>query len=101
MKKTQRGFSYQEFKDTRGNKCSIQKSSIATEDRIWLGSNELGLEGFYPNTHEPWRPLTEMEIKIKFGCIDIVDNCRMELNRKQVARLIPLLQKFVDTGDFI
>ena len=36
-KKTVRGFDRAEFIDRYGQKCSIQKSSLATEDCIWLG----------------------------------------------------------------
>lgn len=34
---TERGFMRGEFKDRYGKDCSIQQSSIATEDCIWLG----------------------------------------------------------------
>jgi hypothetical protein len=34
---TERGFMRGEFKDRYGKYCSIQQSSIATEDCIWLG----------------------------------------------------------------
>jgi hypothetical protein len=34
---TSRGFSRGEFVDRYGEKCSIQKSSLATEECIWLG----------------------------------------------------------------
>jgi hypothetical protein len=37
---TQRGFLRAEFTDRYGEKCSIQKSSLAFEDCIWLGVNE-------------------------------------------------------------
>ena len=37
MKRTQRGFAYDEFEDLYGAKCSIQKSSLATDDAIWFG----------------------------------------------------------------
>lgn len=35
--KTARGFSLIEFGDIYGNQCSVQKSSLATTDAIWLG----------------------------------------------------------------
>jgi hypothetical protein len=38
--KTARGFSMIEFGDLYGNDCSIQKSSLATADAIWLGLDE-------------------------------------------------------------
>lgn len=37
---TSRGFTRGEFIDSFGEKCSIQKSSLATEDCIWLGCDE-------------------------------------------------------------
>lgn len=37
---TERGFAVAEFIDRYGFACSIQKSSIATEDCIWLGVND-------------------------------------------------------------
>ena len=38
--KTQRGFDYAEFVDAYGVQCSIQKSSLASEDAIWLGTEK-------------------------------------------------------------
>lgn len=35
--KTIRGFDLIRFTDRYNNKCSLQKSSLATEDAIWLG----------------------------------------------------------------
>ncbi len=99
MRKTNRGFSYKEFKDAAGNVCSIQKSSRADKDCIWLGNNKIDLKGFYPSTSNPWRDLTDEQIKEKFGCTDIVANNRMELSITQVKKLIPLLQKFIETGE--
>ncbi|MCA3269227.1 MAG: hypothetical protein ACK5XX_05330 [Holosporales bacterium] len=37
IEKTERGFDIIEFLDRYGNGCSLQKSSLATEDCIWLG----------------------------------------------------------------
>ena len=35
--KTDRGFAIIKFVDMYDTKCSIQKSSLATEDAIWIG----------------------------------------------------------------
>jgi len=35
--KTNRGFAIYTFKDRYGKDCSLQKSSCATEDQVWLG----------------------------------------------------------------
>ncbi|MCK9544475.1 MAG: hypothetical protein M0R03_20850 [Novosphingobium sp.] len=42
MKKqqTSRGFEYYEFIDRYNTKCSLQKSSLAFEDCIWLGCDD-------------------------------------------------------------
>lgn len=68
MKKTERGFALCEFVDRYGEACSIQKSSLATEDCIWLGTNSVGVS-------------------------------RMHLTRKQVEDLLPLLIRFVESGE--
>ena len=41
LTKSNRGFSRFEFKDDYGEECSIQKSSSAEEDKIWLGVNNV------------------------------------------------------------
>ena len=40
IKKTSRGFHIAEFKDINGIDCTIQKSSNAEKDCIWLGANQ-------------------------------------------------------------
>ncbi len=40
MEKTERGFAIVPFIDTYGESCSLQKSSSAMEDKIWLGVDE-------------------------------------------------------------
>jgi hypothetical protein len=71
---TERGFMAGDFEDLNGDKCSIQESSLATDDALWLGCNK--------GTHT------------KEGeCF-----ARMHLNRETAAALIPLLQTFVETG---
>ena len=39
--KTGRGFDIAEFTDEHGDQCSLQKSSLATEDCIWLGIDKV------------------------------------------------------------
>lgn len=71
-----RGFLRGEFKDRYGDKCSIQKSSLATEDCIWLGCD-------HETVDQHGRPC----------------GARMHLTQQMVADLIPLLQHFVETGE--
>lgn len=75
--RTCRGFKLIEFADLYGQSCSLQQSSLAEDDAIWLGANEV-------TTHPPT------------GC---TSNTRMHLNRDQAAELVRLLQSFVETGD--
>lgn len=69
---TSRGFLNTEFLDRYSQKCSLQKSSLAGVDCIWLGVN-INIEG-----------QTVME--------------RMHLTQEHVRALLPALQYFVDTG---
>lgn len=80
MKKTERGFSVKNFTDYYGKKCSIQKSSLATKDAIWLGVDNAGPQmGTHANQD--------------------VECGRMHLTQSQVKKLMPYLIKFVETGD--
>ncbi len=63
--KTNRGFDIIRFTDRNGDKCSIQKSSIATEDCIWLGS-EQGIR-MHLNTAQVAQLLSTLELFIKTG----------------------------------
>jgi hypothetical protein len=94
IKKTKRGFATAEFLDKNGNGCSLQQSSSAVEDAIWLGidnANPQILASKVMDGGTGWvkYPLSE----------DILLTTRMHLNIAQVKELLPLLQKFVDTGE--
>lgn len=93
-KHTQRGFSLYEFKERNGSLCSLQKSSIATENCIWFGPNESVITVGYP-----WENYTEQQIKEKLGGKEVVSNSRMHLTQTQVKELLPILQKFAETGE--
>lgn len=98
LKKTKRGFGVINFKDQSGNKCSIQKSSIATGDCIWIGSDKIGLKEFVA-FRQPNAWIDKIEVDEHTMEHHFVANNRMHLTRKQVAKLLPILQKFVETGD--
>lgn len=72
---TERGFTRADFVDRYGVECSIQDSSLATEDCIWLGCNE--------GVHH----------HVTGECL-----ARMHLTREMAEQLIPLLQHFVEHG---
>lgn len=67
------------FKDYNDVECSIQESSLATKEAIWLGMNNGG-------THTK----DHLGNNVCLG--------RMLLTRKQVKSLIKVLQYFVDHG---
>lgn len=100
MEKTNRGFALHEFEDRHGNKCSLQKSSVATEDAIWLGVDDpkplilasdakrLGIETI---AQVGWVPFHIPE--------EVLLHTRMHLSIDQVKELLPILQRFVETGE--
>lgn len=91
--KTERGFGLYEFTDLYGSKCSIQDSSLATESAIWFGVDD-------PH------PVI-MSSKIGEGWIDypippeVLLHTRMHLSQKQVQKLLPILQHFAETGEYV
>lgn len=86
---TNRGFSLGEFKDEYGYKCSIQKSSLATKSCIWLGVDDIK-----PQILIPGQGWSQYELPS-----NVYYHSRMHLTMEQVRDLIPILQKFADTGD--
>ena len=100
IKKTRRNFDYTEFEDRYGVKCSLQKSSLATEDCIWLGVDDANPQimavdaqrlGLNPKQTVGW---------IKYDVPEqVMFTTRMHLTRDQVAELLPYLKKFVETGE--
>ena len=79
VKFNQRGFAFLKFKDRYKQECSLQKSSIATEDCIWFG--------------------VDVGIPKELGGDGEKINGRMHLTKKQVKELLPHLQRFVETGE--
>ncbi len=76
-KPTSRGFERGEFKDRYGAACSIQKSSLAEEDCIWLGCE-----------HETIHDVTGEKC-----------GARMHLTQELAADLWPMLKHFAETGN--
>lgn len=74
---TERGFARYDFKDRYNEECSIQKSSLADEDCLWLGCN-------HETIHD----------KLNTPC-----GARMHLTQEMAAMLIPILDHFVKTGE--
>lgn len=91
MKRTEsaRGFALYHFKDRYNQRCSIQKSSIGTEHCIWLGTDDADPKILIPG--KGWTPYPFLE--------DVLFSTRMHLSQKQVKKLLPILERFVKTGE--
>lgn len=88
LRKSERGFPLGEFTDKYGAKCSIQDSSAMSEPCIWLGIDDPEVQICVKG--EGWKDVPLPEGTMVSG--------RMHLTRKHAKKLIPLLQRFVDTG---
>jgi hypothetical protein len=89
---TERGFSIYEFKDRYNIPCSLQKSSIATEDCIWLGVDDADPKIMASQIIEGGTGWAKYPIPDSVSL-----NTRMHLSVEQVKELIPILQKFVES----
>lgn len=92
---TERGFAIVRFIDEKGVSCSIQKSSLATNDCIWLGASDIGLKRFEP--YIGWS-----DVQLPDGgqrSITYIANNRMHLDQEQVKALLPYLQYFAEHGE--
>jgi len=96
---TPRGFASHEFKDAYDIKCSIQKSSSAERNCIWLGvddpapvimASKAAQYGIYTTATCGWIPFQIPD--------DVLIHSRMHLTQEHVENLLPLLQHFADTG---
>ncbi len=87
---TARGFRYIEFTEANGARCSLQKSSSAMEDKVWLGCNEIGLKRLIPG--QGW-------VDVPLEGEGVIANNRMHLTRAMVRKLLPALKRFADTGE--
>lgn len=104
LDKTQRGFATGSFTDHYGAQCSIQKSSLACIDAIWLGVDD-------PDPKIMCSDAIRMGLKQREGGDadngwtafeipkEVMINTRMHLTQKQVTELLPMLEKFAKTGD--
>lgn len=90
VEKTGRGFRIISFKDDYRVECSLQESSLATEDAIWFGCNKADPQTRIPGKNG-WHPIEMPE--------HYIANTRMHLTRDQVAVLLPYLKAFVETGE--
>lgn len=90
LRKTHRNFWRADFRDANGVECSIQESSAVGDGLLWLGCNDPN-PVFFPGNGTGWHPY---KLPGSVQC-----TTRMHLSREQAAALIPLLQRFVETGE--
>lgn len=91
---TGRGFDIIEFEDLYGEKCNIQKSSLATEDAIWIGIENANPQIMASKTTKGGTGWIKYDIPD-----DVFLSTRMHLSQDQVRELLPILQSFADTGE--
>lgn len=88
-RKTNRFFDRIDFVDRYGIECSLQKSSLATEDAVWFGCNDANPKILVHG--KGWQPVNLPN--------DCVMTTRMHLTREMVKELLPHLINFVEIGD--
>lgn len=97
---TPRGFALFTFKDRYLNSCSLQKSSLATEDAIWLGIHDAEPKVLHGDARKLGIPTDATSGWVPYPLPEeVLVHTRMHLTREDVSRLIPILQRFVDTGE--
>lgn len=106
-KRTPRRFPYVEFKDLYDSECSIQLSSLAELDALWIGvdnadprimardANKLGLVHLLNDGPERLNGWVDYPVPE-----EVHFTTRMHLRRDQIKALLPILQYFVETGMF-
>lgn len=98
--KTGRGFARIEFTDRYDVPCSMQKSSLATEDAIWFGVNDANPIIMASQAKAHGVETTKTTGWVPFPVPDEVQfTTRMHLTREQVRELLPILHEFVETGE--
>lgn len=80
---------YGRFDDYYKKECSIQMSSLATVEAIWLGVEDPSPKKLIPG--KGW-----VDVPLEDG---VSTYTRMHLSRNQVKQLLPVLQHFARTGE--
>ena len=98
--KTNRGFNKIEFVDRYGEPCNIQKSSLMGEDAIWFGTADACPQIMASEALAAGVDTTETTGWVPYPIPkNVLLTTRMHLTRELVAELLPILQRFVDTGE--
>lgn len=98
--KTCRGFDLYEFQDRYDAPCRLQKSSLATEDAIWFGIADVQPKVMAINAASVGVQTRETTGWVPYPIPDkVLLSSAMHLTRDQVAELLPILERFVETGE--
>ena len=109
--KNLRGFEVKHFNDMYDEDCSIQESSLATDDCIWLGIHTPKIRVMckdmpafiekMDSLRQTWKDIPDCGwYEINLPEEAFVDS-RMHLNKEHAEMLIKELQYFVATGRLI
>lgn len=92
---TGRGFRRLTFTGLNGSECTLQESSLASEEAIWIGAKNLEIKRC-PRDCTGWH---DVDLAALFPGQDVVGNEKMHLTQDQVRSLLPALHHFVETGE--
>jgi len=87
--KTNRGFALVQFRDNNDELCDIQRSSAATADKIWLGTNSANPRIMASQTEQGGTGWVDYPISK-----DVLLSHRMHLTRRQSISLALKLLNF-------
>ncbi len=101
LEKTSHGFEIVKFKEANGEECSIQQSSAAEDDFIWLGIVDANPQVLASQAHKFGVQTSETTGWVKYPVPeDVLMSTRMHLNRVQVENLISVLTCWLNSGSF-
>ena len=98
--KTERGFDVAIFTDMYDKECTIQKSSLATADAIWVG-----IINPEPRIMAKDAARLGVDTEETVGWVDypipeeVLISTQMHLDQEQAKELIKILEVFVKTGE--
>ena len=90
---TQRGFELIEFDDLYGVKCSLQQSSLATEDALWFGPTDAEPKIMASKTSEGGTGWVPYQISD-----DVMLSTRAHLSRPMAEQLVAHIQIWLQSG---
>jgi hypothetical protein len=101
FKKTERGFGKFTFADRLDETCSLQESSVTGPPSIWLGVEDPNPQIMVKDAIALGIPTNGINLGwMKYEMPDgVVTSTRMHLTQEHVKALLPILQKFAETGE--